>query len=295
MRVDTRKLNPVSHTPDSKPAFCLVEVVTALIILAFISSSVLFIINRCLTSAADSTLRMQAFEIARENMEKLLSSGSIKLSADFGTSDKYQDIKWQTSIETFYEPVTSRMWIKGICSTEYTDTEGQTQTVELTHWLTDVSKQQLLELMKQQQDQGQANQIIETLEEAAEYAGVDVPTIQQWIQNGLLTTDDGSFIKKNVDIFKNSNGNPPPEVKSQQAESVKDLTEPTAKQPKTDKQPGEKPDKQKPPDQGDQTEPKSQENEPDIPEQKIYTEDDLRDLGFPEELIPTCLRLLNSD
>ncbi len=209
--------------------FTLIEMVTALIILALISSSVLVVINRCAASAADSALRMKAFEVARENMEKLLASDSVRQTVEFGTSDKYPEIKWQTAVETFYEPITARMWVRGICSAEYTDTAGEVQTVELTHWLTDVTKQQLLEILEEQKEEKErlASLVLGTIEEAAEYAGVDVETIEQWIDNGMLTTEDGSFIKDNIDIFKQSGGNPTAEVKSQQAESIQDLTEPT--------------------------------------------------------------------
>jgi type II secretory pathway pseudopilin PulG len=288
-------------------AFSLVEAVTALVILAIVCSGVVVVISRCIASAADSQIRMQAFEVARENMEKLLASNLVKETTDFGNSDKYPEIKWQTVVETFYDPITARMWVRGVCSAEYTDTEGQTQMVELTHWLTDVTKEQLLQILankekeKQQEQELLAAQLIGTIEEAAKYAGVDVPTVQKWVESGMVTVEDGSFVKKNLDIFKESNGNPPPEVKSQQTKSVQDLTEPTAKQP----EPSEPPGKQEPP-EGEQTEPKTTEpkttepktteTEPSIPEEKhIYTAEELRQMGFPEELIPMCLQLLNSD
>jgi len=211
--------------------FSLVEAVTALMILAFISTSVLVVINRCMASAADSALRMQAFEVARENMEKLLTANSVKQTAEFGTSDKYPEIQWQTVVETFYEPITQRIWVRGVCSAEYTDSTGETQTIELTHWLTDVTKKQLLELLRQQQKEQEqlaamvADMVINTIEEAAEYAGVEVQTVEQWVDNGMLTTEDGSFVKNNIDVFKESNGNPTPEAKSQQVESIQELTE----------------------------------------------------------------------
>lgn len=132
-------------------AFSLLEVVTALAILALISSSVLVVINRSITSTANSMLRMQAFEIARENMETLLSKSSAKEMDEYGYSDRYPEIQWQTTVETFYEPITSRMWIQAVCSAEYTDTQGQLQKVELTHWLTDLSKRELLELMEEKE------------------------------------------------------------------------------------------------------------------------------------------------
>ena len=53
-------------------AFTLIEVVTALAILAFATSSVLVVINRCMVTAANSSFQMEAFQTARENMEELL-------------------------------------------------------------------------------------------------------------------------------------------------------------------------------------------------------------------------------
>jgi prepilin-type N-terminal cleavage/methylation domain-containing protein len=206
--------------------FSLVEVVTALSILALLSSSVLVVISRCVASAADSTLRMHAFETARENMEKLLASNSVKESAEYGTSDKYPEIEWQTIVETFYEPITNRMWVRAVCSAEYEDTQGQKQTIELTHWLTDVTKEQLLQIMKQQEQQDQqflADQIIGTIEEAAQYAGVNEETIEQWLNDGMLTTENGSFVKNNLDLYKRTNGKPTDDEKKLQAGSEAEL------------------------------------------------------------------------
>jgi hypothetical protein len=111
------------------------------------------------------------------------------------------------------------MWVQAICSAEYTDSEEELQTVELTHWLTDVTKGQLLKILAQQQDEIEqlADQVIETLEEAAEYAGVDAQTMQQWMDNGMLTTQDGYYIKGQLDLYMNSNGTPTAEDRAQQA------------------------------------------------------------------------------
>lgn len=206
-----------------KKAFTLVEVVTALTILGIIASSVVVVINRCVASASDSAMRMQAFEVARENMEKLLASSSLQEGVDYGNSDKYPGISWQTVVETFYEPITARMWIRGVCSAGYMDTTGQEQRVELIHWLTDLTKQQLLDIMMREQAEQLAGEIIETIEEAAQYAGVNVENIEQWIENGMLTTEDGSFIKSNLDLFLRNNGNPSEEDKELQVQSVAEL------------------------------------------------------------------------
>lgn len=208
-----------------KKAFSLVEVLMAVAILALTCSSVMVVIERCVASAAESALRMRAFEIARDNMEILLASTSVKESIEYGQSEKYPDIGWQTVVETFYEPITARMWIRGVCTARYTDSDEQEQTVELTHWLTDLTKDQLLQIEQRDEEELQelAAELIETLEDAADYAGVNVETIEQWLQNGLLTTEDGSFIKDNLDLFISSNGNPSEEEKNQQAKSLADL------------------------------------------------------------------------
>ena len=209
----------------TRKGFSLPEVMTAVIILGLTCSSVLVVIDRCVTSARESALRMRAFEVARENMENLLASPSVKESVEYGQSEKYPDIEWQTVVETFYEPITARMWIRGVCSAKYLDSDQQEQTVELTHWLTDVTKDQLLQIEQRDEKELEdlAAELIETLEDAADYAGVDVETIEQWLQNGLMTTTDGSFIKENLDIYVRSNGNPSEEEKNQQAKSLADL------------------------------------------------------------------------
>jgi len=200
--------------------FSLLEATTALVILGLFTSSLLVVVDRCVTSVSDCGKRAQAFEVARENMEKLLAADSVHEMTEYGQSERYPDISWQTVVETFYEPITSRMWIRAVCSAQYTDSAGQTQTVALTHWLTDLTKEQLLALAKQQQQEKQrlGRQPIETIEEAAAYAGVDVETIQKWVENGMVVGEDGSFAKENLDLYKQTGGNPTPEQKAAQVQ-----------------------------------------------------------------------------
>lgn len=230
--MDQRRISNKSETNTAckgrhlRPAFSLPEVMAALAILALTSSSVLVVIDRCVASATNSTQRMRAFEVARENMEILLASSSVQEGIDYGESEKYPEITWETVIETFYEPVTSRMWLRGVSSAKYNDIEGQEQTVELTHWLTDLSKEQLLKIMNRDKEEGSedlAGQLFESLEEAAEYAGVDIETIQKWLDNGMLTTEDGSFIKDNLDLYMRTNGEPSEEEKNGQIKSESEL------------------------------------------------------------------------
>ena len=140
---------------NTNTAFTLVEVMTALVILAIISSSVLVVINRCMASAADSALRMQAFEVARDNMETLLSKDSVNEMVEYGSSVKHPEIQWKTAVETFYEPETEQIWVRANCSAEYADTAGDVQTIELTNWLTGLTKEQLLQMLEEKQKEKQ--------------------------------------------------------------------------------------------------------------------------------------------
>ncbi len=212
-------------------AFSLAETVVALMILAFISTSVLVVVNNYMASMADSILRMQAFEVARKNMEFLLSSSSVEESVEYGTSELFPDIQWQTVVETFYEPVNAMMWVQAVCSAEYTDSEDEVQTVELTHWLTDLSKAQMLQILARQEREKEqlAGEIIETLEEAAEYAGVDEQTIQQWVKNGMKLTEEGYYIMSQLDLYRDTGGKPTIEDKKRFSDP--DVVEPVDELP----------------------------------------------------------------
>jgi type II secretory pathway component PulJ len=190
-------------------AFTLVEGMAATALLAFISVSVWVVMEQCMISAADTTQRMRAFEIARENMEKLIAQDSVQETTEYGASEQFPDVRWQTTVESFYEPFNSRMWVRAVCTAEYTDSAGETQTVELTHWLTDLSNSQLQQMAQRNEllRQVLAKHIIETEELAAQYAGVNVETIRQWVKKGMPTAD-GSYLKPWLDTYLRTDGDP---------------------------------------------------------------------------------------
>ncbi|MFH1370140.1 MAG: prepilin-type N-terminal cleavage/methylation domain-containing protein [Planctomycetota bacterium] len=193
-----------------RTGFTLVESMAAVALLAFIGTSVWVVMDRCMISAADSTQRMRAFEIARENMEKLLGSASVTESTEYGVSEKFPDIRWRTTVESFYEPITSHIWVRAVCSAEYSDSAGENQSVELTHWLTDLTKAQLQELMRRKalKEQILAEHIIETEDLAAEYAGVNIETVRQWVLNGMPVTENGEYLKPWLDLYLQTDGSP---------------------------------------------------------------------------------------
>lgn len=148
MKWSFNKIMP--HKNYAASAFSLVEVSVALLILAIITSSVLVVMNRSIDSVIDSRSKIEAFELARENMERLLASSSVKEQIEYGISDTNPDIQWETVIENFYEPATKRMWIRAVCSASYTDSKDEEQKVELQHWLTSLSKKQMLQILEQE-------------------------------------------------------------------------------------------------------------------------------------------------
>ena len=125
------------------------EAVTAMAIMAVIVTGVLVTLNHGMAAMVDNRAKVQAFELARENMEKLLGSDSVTDTTEFGVHELDEDIEWQTTVESFNEPVNSAMWIRAVCSASYTDRDGERQTIELTHWITDVTKAQEKQILDQ--------------------------------------------------------------------------------------------------------------------------------------------------
>jgi prepilin-type N-terminal cleavage/methylation domain-containing protein len=208
----------------AEAGFTLLEVLTALAILALASSSVLLVIDRCVNSAADSGLRMEAFRLVRENLEQVLVCDSVEESVEYGTSDLYPDISWETKIEAFPEPVNGQMWVRAVCTAEYTDSKDQAQKVELIHWIAELTDQQAGALLSEEEmARLEAEQVLSTAENAAKYARINVETLQQWVENGLLTTEDGGYIKYNLDLFVESKGEPSEQDKARQVESIEEL------------------------------------------------------------------------
>ncbi len=223
-KIDNSDAGTIDARGSSVRGFTLLEVLTALTILAFVSSSVLLVINRSIASAADSAFRMEAFQMARENMEKILVSNSVSEMVEYGTSERYPDISWRTVVEAFSEPVTGQTWARAVCSADYTDPTGETQTVELIHWIAQLTEQQASQLVQDENlDTLAAEQFMEYIEDAALYAGVEAPTIEQWLENGLVTTTDGAFIKHNLDIFARHDGNPTDAEKAQQVATIEEM------------------------------------------------------------------------
>jgi hypothetical protein len=109
------------------------------------------ILDRLVGAMADMRLRAEAFETARQNMETLLSETSIANRSEYGTNEVVPEIQWQTVVEPFYEPISNKMWIRAVCSAGFNDSQGQYQSIDLEHWLTNLSASVVRQIIQQQQ------------------------------------------------------------------------------------------------------------------------------------------------
>jgi prepilin-type N-terminal cleavage/methylation domain-containing protein len=136
-------------------AFTIVELVAVLVIISVITTGIIEVMNRCIDSTMEYNLRKAAFETARENMENLLNAASLAESVEFGVSEVYPEIEWQTIVEIFDEPINSSMWLRARSAAYYLDNEGQQQTIEFTQWITALSKrdQELVIEQRQREDE----------------------------------------------------------------------------------------------------------------------------------------------
>jgi len=174
-----------------RPAFTLVEVSAALVLLSIILSSVMVLMNRYVDSVIDLQLRQEAFELARGNMEQLLAESKLSDMVEFGDSEQNPEIEWQTLVEPFYEPVTDQMWIRAVCSAGFDDTKGEYQNIELEHWITNLTAAQVKQILAQQQVEaeymdlladGEASAIQETTLAYLEQKGLDVEAYKRFIE-----------------------------------------------------------------------------------------------------------------
>jgi prepilin-type N-terminal cleavage/methylation domain-containing protein len=177
-------------TPNSKSSivsnkrhgFTLIEIVTALVVLALIVSGSLVVINNCLESTVDIRMRMAAFSLARENMEKLLGASSVTESVEYGDSNDVPGLSWETRIEPFYDPHTTRMWIRGVSSASWSDVTGEQKKIEFTQWLTDLTAADIQKILRREEDQqvaldgetlAQSEELLDKVMQANESVGSD--------------------------------------------------------------------------------------------------------------------------
>jgi prepilin-type N-terminal cleavage/methylation domain-containing protein len=186
-RVQTKRLA-------ASGGFTLVEVAAALVLLGLLLGSTLTLMNRYVDTVIDMQLRQQAFEMARSNMERLLSENTLSDRDDYGTDEFHPELDWEMLVEPFYEPVTNRMWIRAVCLAGYMDTKGQRQDVELEHWITNLTKEQIRQILAQQKAEEEYLKILQ----GGELTDVQKATVAFLVQEGMDVEAYRKLLKKQL-------------------------------------------------------------------------------------------------
>lgn len=161
-------------------AFTFVEIVAAIMLLSIMISTVLVVMNCYIGAVIDMRLRKEAFELARSNMERLLSETSLSDIYEYGESEINPAIEWETIVEPFSEPYKDRMWIRAVCSASFVDSKDKEQTVELEHWITNLTATQIRQILSQQDIEEVYMDLVQN-----EYTEMQMTTIAFLEQEGL--------------------------------------------------------------------------------------------------------------
>jgi prepilin-type N-terminal cleavage/methylation domain-containing protein len=180
----------------NRKAFTLMEVSVALIIVGMIAATVLIVVNRAIDTVVAWQTKMEAFGIARENMEKLLMKSTVSDLIENGISEKNPDISWETTVESFYEPISNRMWARAICTSKFKDNDGNEQKVELTHWITSMSKEQVKQILESQAQQKQVESAKMSQEQSQDQSGQQQNQDQQQEQSPIDDTQAWKEMEK---------------------------------------------------------------------------------------------------
>jgi hypothetical protein len=101
--------------------------------------------------------------------------------AEFGDSEQNPEIEWQTLVEPFYEPVTDQMWIRAVCSAGFDDSKGEYESIELEHWITNLTAAQIKQILAQQELESEWMDLLKS----GEYSDIQETTIYCLEQQSL--------------------------------------------------------------------------------------------------------------
>lgn len=174
--------------------FTIVEVSAALVLLGLLLASTLMLMNRYVDTVIDFRLREKAFELARSNMEQLLSETKLSDKDDYGTDEFNPELDWETMVEPFFEPVTNQMWIRAVCTAGFLDTKGERQDVELEHWITNLTPEQVKQITAQQK----AEQEFMELLQGGDLTDIQKATVAFILQEGLDIEAYRKFLKQQL-------------------------------------------------------------------------------------------------
>lgn len=168
----------------------------AIVVVGLIVSSAMAILDRLVGAMADMQLRSEAFEIARDKMETLLSQKKVQDLTDYGYSEVRPEIQWQTTVEPFYEPITNQMWIRAVCSAGFNDSSGQYQSIDLEHWITHLSPDLIKKILAQQEMEQEYLDLLNGTSSGQEEARVQETTAAYLAEAGLNVDEYKNFLSR---------------------------------------------------------------------------------------------------
>ena len=177
-------------------AFTLIEVAVTIVIVALMIGTAMAILDRLVGALVDMRLHDAAFETARENMEALLSRQNVQDMVEYGVSEVHPEIQWQVVVEPFHEPVDNAMWVRAVSEASYTDSKGEYQTIELTHWLTHLPGHVVRQILLQQEMENEYMNLLLDTAGGQEEAAVQETTIAYLKEAGLDVDAYTSYLER---------------------------------------------------------------------------------------------------
>lgn len=184
------------------PAFTIVEVLAAMIIVGMIAGSVMVVINNCIESIDEMCVRQEAFELAKENIEKVLLSSKVKESIESGTSDINPEVECEVKIRAEDSKTEDGgMWVQATITSTFKDENNKPQTIEFNTWLTKLTEAEEKQLLRERAIWGNDFDSVDPVDPA----DPDVPVEQEQpktIENPQ-TMDEWMMVFDNPDLYPN--------------------------------------------------------------------------------------------
>jgi hypothetical protein len=171
-------------------------VAVAIVVIGLIVGSAMSILDRLIGAMSDMRLRSAAFELARQNMETLLSRDNVEDMTDYGFSDIHPEIQWETAVEPFYEPISNAMWIRAVTSAGFNDSKGQYQNVEMEHWLTSLQPNVVRQILRQQKAEEEYLDLLEGTASGQTEAIIQETTQAYLAEAGLNVDEYSRFLER---------------------------------------------------------------------------------------------------
>ncbi|MGE4285836.1 MAG: prepilin-type N-terminal cleavage/methylation domain-containing protein [Phycisphaerae bacterium] len=180
----------------NRKAYTLVEAMAALLVMGIVVSGVVVTITNCLETMIDMRLENNAVDLARENMEYILSKNDAYEFYDSGVDEFNPDLNWEIGFEVATYPNTSDMWVRAFSTSGYYRTDGEYKTIEFESWIVRLSDEQ----QQQYKEQATAEQqMLDDVADAVSEAQAEKDTAEEETDTGSVEPADNSELQELLD------------------------------------------------------------------------------------------------